>query len=182
MKVRGPKTAPLLESCRPIAVTDTAIIGPEDVLLLEYAYSSKNAARRLGAIFRILATQYGAAISAVSLRHTVLAFLASQLHDAQFPERCQFHQQKARRALLQKLQYPPTIEDADVLTAYLLAETMYHFHSWPEIFAHTNESLSMLRLLSTMYNERPLSELLILLGSTVNEVANYYITAICLQR
>jgi hypothetical protein len=39
----------------------------------------------------------------------------------------------------------------------------------------------MLRSLSAMSNERPLSELLILLGPTVNEVANYYITAICLQ-
>lgn len=91
---------------RSIPTADVSVISHEDVLLLAFAYSNKERYSTRTAFFRIMATQYGASISCVSLRHSILAFSAAKLPGVYFRDRHEYHRSQACHTLIQKLQHP----------------------------------------------------------------------------
>lgn len=144
VKLRSPKSRQPVSGLIPTA--DTSVIAAEDVLLLEYAYSSKKSQITRTALFRIVASQYGATISSPPLRQAILAFSACLLPQSQFRDRVDLHKQQATHLLLRKVKNRD-ISDAEVLASCLLA-IVATFTNSPvfEVLAHSNGCLSMLPL------------------------------------
>lgn len=165
LKLPGPKTASRLPLSRQIPTQIDATIAAEDVLLLQYAYSVKDL--RTATYFKQLALVYGTAISHRSLRHAILAYAASELPPDTFRQKMEYHKSRVCGILIQKLNRPENICDADVFATCVLAWTAWWFWSGSEFLAHAKGCLSMLAFLSESSKERPLSDMLIVFGPYV---------------
>lgn len=176
IKVRGPKTAARLALTRQIPTAIHSVISGEEVLLLEYAYSS-NGHLSLGmrAICRHFAIEYGQAISCATLRHAVLALSANALPSSLFQVRRDHHQAEASRRLIAKLGSAEGINESDMFAACTLA----YLASWSgrcnaEAIIHLNGCMSMLNSLSEQSENGPRSSLLDVFSPFIINFANYY--------
>jgi hypothetical protein len=137
------------------------VIRPEDVLLLEYIYSDKSESAFLTSWFRIIASQYGAAIPSACLRHATLAYAAALL---QLGERVDHHKEQVLHSLIKTLGTPDTIRDADLFAAFLLSFVVWGTQGRAsKLFVHANGCMSMMLFLAKNSKQKPLTDIFMLL-------------------
>ena len=139
-KLFGPKTDARLNPSRPIPTAIDAVIEPEDVLLLQYAYS-----RQLDDFYSLIVTRlpfiYGQSLSSPSLRHAVLAWAAMEIGFPQYRR----HKSQMYQELAAKIKDPALITETDIFASFLfMCGTKF---TSEENLKHAKGCLSMMRAL-----------------------------------
>ena len=125
VKKRGPKTEGTPETHAMILpVPDDTRMTPQESLLFHYACSDeylRTGYFHVSAFVRTFVAGHGGRLITCPLRYSILAVAALNLPSAQFGELRNEYMQKAFEALIEKRE--DTIDDADILAAYLLWRT-----------------------------------------------------------
>jgi hypothetical protein len=147
------------------------VIEPEEVLLLQYAYSLEGTL--ISSLFKQYAMVYGPAISNMSLRHTVIAYAASESLSPHIREKIEDHKQMGRRALINKLQTPSRIDDGDIFAANTLVWLALKQNSLEEAMIHVRGFVALLRFVYANEPQSPLSEFLVAFEPLLWDDANF---------
>lgn len=119
-KTLGPKTQPRVD--RPVPTPIDDIILPQDVLLLQYAYSETFlflGGQILSCFLRALAISFNPSINQLSLRHAILALAAAFIpSNLPYYERMKHHSVLAYKSLQRKTS--ATVNEADLFAECLL--------------------------------------------------------------
>src|SRR5271156_5816444 len=124
VKKRGPKTEARNNPPLALPTPDNAIMGSEDGLLFRYSCSDeyqKVGYYHFSRLVRKFVAGYGGILPSIPLRHAIIALAASSLPPSQFEVKKLEHMQWAIAGLAKKP--AETIDDADLLTAYILWRT-----------------------------------------------------------
>lgn len=119
-KLLPPKALARLGSLRAFPRFIDSTLAPEDVLLLQSAYLPETSSPRTRAFVRQVAKAYGEDLPHLTLRHSILAFAASLLPQADFKVQSEFHIQKATQALIKQTSNPNKLQEADLFAAGML--------------------------------------------------------------
>lgn len=169
MKLLGPKSQALLP---PVPTATDASIRPEDVLLLQYAFSHLELGL-YGAWFRAMVVAYGPGIPFLSLRHSILAFAAADLKKTfpSFETQSEFHTSRAVTVLIRKPNNPATIADVDLFAACVLSLKAYRSGGlMEEVLLHVNGCKAILRSWQDP-KIRPDSKMLNIFGPLVGDIS-----------
>ena len=135
-------------------------------------------------LFRTMASEYGGTIPYSPLRHAVLAFSASLLHNThfQFEDQMEYHKGQACRLLNRTLETPFTLNDADIIAALVLGQmAAIKDRSWCERegLKHFQGCLAMLEYL--MRSPKPPSNILTVFGPFAISSAELHCAAAALR-
>ena len=133
-----------LNPSRPIPTAIDAVIEPEDVLLLQYAYSRPFDAFGWLIVNR-LQFVYGQSLLSPSLRHAVLAAAAKEIGLPRFSPQYQRHKSQTYRELAAKIKDPALITEADIFASFLFL--LEEPSTSGERFEHAKGCLAMMRAL-----------------------------------
>ena len=104
---------------RPIPTAIDLVIGPNDAVLLQYAYSVEGTF--WASCFKQFAIEYGYSISHAGLRHAMLAMAACESRSIHMEEQIEYHRKEACRQIMRSINKPSTLNDGDAYTANILA-------------------------------------------------------------
>jgi hypothetical protein len=154
------------------------VIPSEDVLLLGFIYSGAKTSAQFTGLCRILASQFGHAISTPSLRHAILARAAIYLPANQFGDRHERHKQLAQQAILRKFNNPDEFDEGDIFAACTLAAIAWRRQSNDERLVHHRGCLAMMKHLAENSQRKPLSDFLTRFRPYIHDMLNLYDTLV----
>jgi hypothetical protein len=162
-----------IEPSRPVPTPIEGVISSEEVLLLQYGYSGEwpGGLWSMTALFRMLATEYGASISSAPLRHAMLAFCAERLPRPHFVV-VEHHTQQVRHYLMERLRTPDVICDADFFATWLLSYGTSFYNQTSEWFYHARGTMAIANHLSKTRKGKRMSNLMVLMDPYLRLISN----------
>jgi hypothetical protein len=143
LKFPSPKSLSSINPSRPIPTAISSVIGQDDVVVLQYAYSLEGTF--WASCFKRFAIEYGIAISHASLRHALLAMTLCEYPSMHMKQQIEYHKREARRQLIRSIETPSMIHDGDVFAANMLAWVALQQGLETEALLHAKGLLAMIK-------------------------------------
>jgi hypothetical protein len=174
-KLFGPQTEALLNPSRPIPTAIDAVIEPEDVLLLQYAYS-RPSEYIIWLIINRLGLVYGQSLPSPGLRHAVLAVAAAEIGSPQFFNQYQCHKSQMYRELAAKIKDLALITETDIFASFLFMALKQSTRE--EKLNHAKGCLAMIRaLLDEIKRGKHVSDFFSVCAPLLCRVLNFFLTS-----
>jgi hypothetical protein len=138
LKLPGPKSLSPINPSRPIPTAIASVIEPDDVVVLQYAYSLEGTF--WASCCKQFAIEYGIAISHASLRHAMLATAACEHPSIHMKQQIEYHKREACRQLIRSIETP---SDGDVFAANMLVWVALQQGLETEALSHVKGFLAM---------------------------------------